>query len=552
MLNCLTSLQELHQNRDMAFIKTHTRCEKCGSSDGCAINNDRSTYCFVCSVYTPPDDEKEYTVIDVEIKAPDMSFLKNYGNGNAVSVVDRRITKTTMERFGVVRDEDKYYFPYYDKDLQLVAAKVRGVKDKTFVASGAWSKGTLFGQNLFPTGGKYITIVEGEFDALAAYQMTGSKWPVVSIRNGAASAVKDCRANYEYLNSFDTIVVCFDGDAAGIKASKEVAELFGSKCKVFKPVADHKDACDWLAESKEAAFVDRWWKAESFVPDGIVAGSTLWDVVCTPMAPADCNYPWAGLNEITYGIRFGELVTVTAGSGLGKSQVLREVVWHLLQKTKDNIGLMFLEESVRKTALSMMSLAANAPLHLPDAVVSNEERERAFAETLGTDRLFLFDHFGSTSIENIVNRVRYMAKGMGCKYVFLDHLSIIVSAQDNGDERKAIDEIMTKLRMLVQETNIALIIVSHLKRPANEGHEEGAVTSLAQLRGSAAIAQLSDMVIGLERNGQSEDPVIRNTTKVRVLKNRYSGQTGPACHLHYNKHTGRMLEVEPEPDGELL
>ncbi len=145
-----------------------------------------------------------------------------------------------------------------------------------------------------------------------------------------------------------------------------------------------------------------------------------------------------------------------------------------------------------------------------------------------------------------------MAKGMGCKYVFLDHLSIIVSAQDNGDERKAIDEIMTKLRMLVQETNIALIIVSHLKRPANEGHEEGALTSLSQLRGSAAIAQLSDMVIGLERNGQSEDPVIRNTTKVRVLKNRYSGQTGPACHLHYNKHTGRMLEVEPEPDGELL
>jgi twinkle protein len=270
------------------------------------------------------------------------------------------------------------------------------------------------------------------------------------------------------------------------------------------------------------------------------------------MAPADCDYPWAGLNDLTYGLRFGELVTVTAGSGLGKSQVLREVVWHLLQKTKDNIGLMFLEESVRKTALSMMSLAANAPLHLPDSVVSNEERERAFAETLGTDRLFLFDHFGSTSVENIVNRVRYMAKGMGCKYVFLDHLSIIVSAQDNGDERKAIDEIMTKLRMLVQETNIALIIVSHLKRPANEGHEEGALTSLSQLRGSAAIAQLSDMVIGLERNGQSEDPVIRNTTKVRVLKNRYSGQTGPACHLHYNKHTGRMLEVEPEPDGELL
>ena len=144
-----------------------------------------------------------------------------------------------------------------------------------------------------------------------------------------------------------------------------------------------------------------------------------------------------------------------------------------------------------------------------------------------------------------------MAKGLGCKYVFLDHISIVISAQENGDERKALDEIMTKLRMLVQETNIALVIVSHLKRPADKGHEEGAVTSLAQLRGSGSIAQLSDMVIGLERNGQAEDLEVRNTTKVRVLKNRYSGTTGPACNLLYNKHTGRMLEHHVE-EGDLL
>jgi len=227
---------------------------------------------------------------------------------------------------------------------------------------------------------------------------------------------------------------------------------------------------------------------------------------------------------------------------------LRELVWHLIQNTPDNIGLMFLEESVRKTALSMMSLAANAPLHLPDAVVSDEERKNAFDATLGTGRLYLFDHFGSTSIENIVNRVRYLAKGMSCKYVFLDHLSIIISSQESGDERKALDEVMTKLRMLVQETNIALILVSHLKRPSDKGHEEGAATSLAQLRGSASIAQLSDMVLGLERNGQAEDLIERNTTHVRVLKNRYSGITGPACHLLYNKETGRMFQIEMEQD----
>jgi twinkle protein len=200
----------------------------------------------------------------------------------------------------------------------------------------------------------------------------------------------------------------------------------------------------------------------------------------------------------------------------------------------------------------MMSLAANTPLHLPDTVVTQEQRRDAFDHTLGTGRLYLLDHFGSTSVENIINRVRYMAKAVGCKYVFVDHISIIVSAQESGDERKAIDEIMTKLRMLVQETNISLIIVSHLKRPSDKGHEEGAATSLAQLRGSGSIAQLSDMVIGLERNGQHEDPVIRNTTRVRVLKNRFAGITGPAGNLLYNKETGRMFEIEDEPEGDLL
>ena len=126
---------------------------------------------------------------------------------------------------------------------------------------------------------------------------------------------------------------------------------------------------------------------------------------------------------------------------------------------------------------------------------------------------------------------------------------MIVSSQEFGDERKAIDEVMTKLRTLVQETDIALIIVSHLRRPDGRGHEEGAVTSLSQLRGSGSIAQLSDMVLGLERDSQNDDVAIRNTTSLRVLKNRFVGMTGPACWLYWDKDTGRLNEVD-KPTGD--
>jgi twinkle protein len=220
----------------------------------------------------------------------------------------------------------------------------------------------------------------------------------------------------------------------------------------------------------------------------------------------------------------------------------------VLNKTEDNIGLLFLEESTRRTGLSIMSLAANKPLHLPDSRASDDEKMEAYDKTLGTDRIYLFDHFGSTSVDNIINRVRYLAKALGCYYIFLDHISIVVSAQSTGDERKAIDEIMTRLRMLVQETGVALICVSHLRRPEGKGHEEGTATSLSQLRGSGSIAQLSDMVLGLERNGQAEDHTVRNTTKVRVLKNRFSGITGSAGQLLYDHETGRMTEYHEEDE----
>ena len=83
----------------------------------------------------------------------------------------------------------------------------------------------LFGQQLFKEGGKYLTITEGECDAMAAYELLGSKWAVVSIIRGAAGAVKDIKDNLEYIESFDNIVICFDKDKQGIEAAKKVATL---------------------------------------------------------------------------------------------------------------------------------------------------------------------------------------------------------------------------------------------------------------------------------------------------------------------------------------
>jgi twinkle protein len=202
--------------------------------------------------------------------------------------------------------------------------------------------------------------------------------------------------------------------------------------------------------------------------------------------------------------------------------------------------MLMLEESTTRTALGLMGLAMNKPLHLDKHGVTEEDMRKAFTSTVGCGRLFLYDHFGSTDVDNLLNKVRYMSKALGCRWIVLDHLSIVVSSMDGGtDERKLIDRAMTLLRTLVQETGIGLIVVSHLRRPEGKGHEDGATTSLSQLRGSAAIGQLSDMVLGLERNQQGDN---KDITTVRILKNRYSGETGDDTKLLWDKATGRLNE----------
>jgi twinkle protein len=201
-----------------------------------------------------------------------------------------------------------------------------------------------------------------------------------------------------------------------------------------------------------------------------------------------------------------------------------------------------LEENVKRTVTGFMGMYLNRPLHISREGLTDEQIKDSWVHTAGSGNLFLYDHWGSTDSDNLISRLRYLARGCGCRFLVLDHISIVVSGIGDGDERRLIDNTMTKLRSLVEETGVCLFLVSHLRRPeGNKGHEDGLHTSLSHLRGSAAIAQLSDIVIGLERNQQSDDP---NRTTVRVLKNRYSGTTGVAGELGYSKQTGRLLDSE--------
>jgi len=538
-------------------IKVHQPCPDCHSSDALTVY-DWGSKCYACEAVHQNNavetTQRRNMMLVPNNKIEAVKRPLSHPDVDAVSraVPSRNISRATMDFFGVKADRNNYWFPYADKNGKTVAYKKRGVVEKTFSIIGDWKEAQLFGQDRFSKGGKYVTLVEGEFDALAAFQMCGSKYAVLSIRNGAASAAADVRTHYKWLDSFDNIVIFMDNDQQGRDATEAITQVFGSKVKVFNAKQDYKDACDYLSKNDEKLFLDTWWRAERFIPAGIVSSSSLKEAVLKMPEASKVRYPFKALDDMTMGIRDTELVTITAGSGLGKSQFVKELIYSIFNQTDANLGIMFLEESTDRTARSLMSLHLDKPIHLPGTDVTTEDLEDAYNVMLKDDRIYFYDHFGSNDIESIVNNVRYFAKALNCSYVFLDHISILVSAQDNADERKAIDEIMTKLRMLVQETGIALFLVSHLKRPDGKGFEDGAQVAISALRGSSSIAQLSDMVIGLERSSQDPDPIERNSTRVRVLKNRYSGQVGPSGRLLYDMKSGRMHQRLDEEEENAL
>tara|TARA_R110000803_G_scaffold1228_2_gene3978 strand:- start:1252 stop:2886 length:1635 start_codon:yes stop_codon:yes gene_type:complete len=533
---------------------THKPCPDCGK-DNLQVNANGSTFCHTADCgayngegYTPASKVEDNPVVSIPKKYESTqdftAIVDTLAKGDYVAVPDRGITSATAKTYSCLYTPQKVYFGYYEPSEPSVpvACKTR-LPNKQFPIYGEWKAGGLYGQQLFSKGGKYLTIVEGEYDALAAYQMQGSKYPVVSIRNGAGAALKDCKEQYEWIDSFEQVVICFDADEPGQVAAKEVAELFGGKAKVVRHLPGCKDACDYLKQGKSTEFTQVFWQAERFIPDGIINGADLWEEVNKDAVPALFNYPWPSINKLTYGVRRGELVTIGAGSGVGKTQFIKEIVYAALQQTYENIGILALEEGTPVTAKGMMSLAANKRLHVPDVQSTERERQEAFDNTMGTRRFFLYNHFGSTKLESILGRIKYMIKALSCKVIVLDHISIVVSSQEQKDERKAIDELMTKIRMMVEETDIAFILVSHLNRPSSgKPHEEGGQTSATQFRGSGSIVQLSDIVIGLERDGQADEEYERNLTTPRVIKNRFVGLTGSCEPVYYSTDTGRMTE----------
>lgn len=513
-------------------------CPKCGSRDNLARYTDGHGWCFGCGYYESGavSETSPSPISGKRTMAADLIPL-----GEPVAIESRKLSEETCQKWrytvGTYKGQDCQIANYCDDAGTVVAQKVR-LPGKEFTFLGDTKAAGLYGQWLWRNGGKQVVITEGEIDALSVSQVNNNKWPVVSVPNGAQGAKKAIEKSLEWLEKFESVIFMFDNDEHGRAAVQECAPLLTpGKAKIA--VLPLKDASDMLKSGRGGEIIDAIWGAKEFRPDGIV---TVADVEEEALKPVQMglSWPWPALTEATYGQHEGAVYTYGAGTGVGKTDVLTQVIMHNLTVHRVPVAAFFLETSPVDTLIRVAGKLAGRAFHVPGEGTQEEKRE-AIARVKASAPLLMYDNFGATDWDVIHRKIIYLAQAMGVKDFFIDHLTALAAGEE--DERVFLENTMAEIAGLTKRFKLRLHLVSHLTTPDGATHEEGGRVTIRHFKGSRMIGAWSWFMFGLERDQQEEDLTKRNTTTFRILKDRMTGRgTGRTFSLTYDPKTGLLNE----------
>lgn len=544
----------------------HAACIECDSSDAMAVysketddGNVIDAFCFSCNKYFNHEKVEEAGVKMVEVthKHNEVVDFSNIETIQFRGWKARGITRITSKKYGVrteIKGEDEAISRFYPStiDGKIVGYKKRIIEGKDFTVIGSVkATNELFGQSVFEAGQKFLVITTGEEDAMAMAQVlynentdkSGAKveyWtPCVSVTCGDGSIIKQFKANFEYINSFEKVVLLFDNDESGQRYIEEAARLISpGKAFIGKFPNDIKDACDMLRANRVSELKQIFWKAIPFSRVDILHLSQMWedfenedDNVKIPFPPA-----WSHLNEMMNGgMEKGEITICGALTSIGKSSIINNIVYNLIENTKFKVGAMYLEGTKREVVRDLLSLDAGVNLRTVDrATIDIDSLKRRFFERLAKKDQFVYvDHQGSISTAEIFDKLNYLAKAEGCDVIVIDPVQAGVNSSDNG----AIIEFMDTLLKFAKQTDTCVIAVSHMRKPSNEDPHQ--VTEYC-LMGSSSLNQIAFNTILISRDKMNECPIKRSATKLQLVKCRRTGNTGEAGWLRYDHSTTHM------------
>ena len=419
----------------------------------------------------------------------------------------------------------------------------------------------LVGQFRFQNGGRVLLIVGGEVDQLSAYQMLAEYQAksgydpvaVVSPTVGETGSVKQIQAQYEWINKFDKIIIGMDNDAAGEAATHKIAKVL-PKNKVYVARWSKKDPNLMLTSGMEKQFVNDYFKAKPYTPDGIVGAASLADKIREAAAMLKIPLPpfmHRLQSMMAGGIPLKTIINLGSASGTGKSTIIDEMTYYWIFNSPYKPGIVTLESDSGQYGTKILSRHLGRKIDLIEDVndklsyldsdyVRQKERELYFRED-GSERFYLIEDRDG-GLESMKEKIEQLIIACGCQLIILDPLQDILDGMSNEDQAV----FLKWMKGMVKSHDVTFINVNHVRKSqgGKQANSTGADLFEEDMQGSSSIFKSGACNLLFNRNKEAEDEIERNTTKMKASKIRWTGKTGVAGEYYYDNATHTMYDKE--------
>ena len=540
---------------------THDRCGKKNLQT--FLNDDEtfSGFCYSCEeVVRDPYGNNPPVISEIVVKTPE-EIQEEINEIRACPRMNqdyRSIPASVWKHFGVrmllsPRDGITPYgvaFPY-TRDGKITGFKVKMFNSKVMWVVGDVATADPYGWEHAKRIGNTLYITEGEEDAQALRHILRETSPnpeydyaVVSLTSGVNTVNSTLgRMIPEIKSRFKDVVIVFDTDEPGIRASKEAKKILPEARIALLP---EKDANDCLRSGRLKAARN----ACVFQSRATLSNTTLSlaSVIADAMKDPEwgLSYPWPSLTDYTYGQRKGELVSIGGGTGTGKTLIGHELAAWNAKKHGWHTLMIMMEETSVITAKSIAGKVDNVPYHIPLDKMKEPYDTDKLEQTLVdlSPYITLWDIETISDPETLLSQIEEVitSTGMGLDCVMIDNMTTMSEGLNASETNDFIGKVASTMGKLALKFDIEIVLFSHLNSPQKgaKSHENGGKVLESQFTGSRALQRYSHFMFGFERNKQA---VVEHVSKFRVLKNRPYGRTG-MFKTAYDTTTGRLLEQD--------
>ncbi len=576
-------------NLDVEHSCQCPRCARNGRDRSCnnlkVYGEDKGAFCWSCNFTIPSVEHMEAMGWDEsdeddeeieEVMTREKITLEENERIKSVTTTDgkgyRGIRKDTNNFFGVryqVSEETgeivKQFVPT-TINSELCGYRTRVLpKDFSNPIGQVGKEVDFIGEFRFKSHTRTLLIVGGEIKMLAAYQillddqksrdkMNFETVAVVCSTLGESGAAKQAQSRYEFCDQFSKIIVAMDSDEAGNDAAEKLAKVL-PRGKVFIMKMRYKDADTYIEKGKEKEFVQDYWNAKPWSPAGLYTADQLYDAALAHISMERLKMPsfLPKLNQMLGGgiPKGGCILLIAAASSIGKTTVLNQCLVEWIMNDDERFGVVSLEATAGDYAANLISYYTKTRymgiesredrITMMSSDATKEAARELFTRDDGSPRFVLCDDRGE-KLDVMQKKIEEMVKAMGCTAILIDVTSDLLSGLTVSEQEVHMDW----QKKLTKETGVTLINVVHLRKAASGQKEgsRGAAVSDESIMGSSTLYKSAAIIVGLERDKMAEEDFARNTTKVKLLKNRANADTGPAGELYYDKDSHRLHAME--------